>query len=103
MYDAGKANRLDPIAAQRAIGHFGTVDFQRDKVNNLFIEEYKHASNYAVGVYMRGAGFSLRETKIIAGLYARMKSSNADDPEQQTWWTNGWNAAASGTYPKKPQ
>jgi len=102
VYEAGKANGLDPIAAWRALGYFGAFDFQRQKDKNLFISKYTDASNYAVGVYMRGAGFSLEETKFIAGLFAHTMSSNAGKPEQSTWWTNGWNAADSGEFAKQP-
>jgi hypothetical protein len=86
-----------------AIGQFGRFDFQRKESEGIFIKPYTNASNFAVGVYMRGAGFSLEETKFIAGLYAFMKSSNAGDPEPSVWWTNGWHAADLGMYSEKPQ
>ncbi|MFZ0932087.1 MAG: hypothetical protein WAN11_26040 [Syntrophobacteraceae bacterium] len=103
VYEAIKANGLDPIAASKAIGHFGTFDFQRQEDKNLLISEYTNASNFAVGVYMRGAGFSLQWTKFIAGLFALTMSSNAGDPNQSVWWTNGWYAADLGMYSKKSQ
>jgi hypothetical protein len=77
-------------------------DFQRQSDANLFIGKYADASNYAVGVYMRGAGFSLAETQFVAGLFAHTMSSNAGKPEQSTWWTNGWNDANSGKLPIPP-
>ncbi len=103
VYDDGKENGRDPVAALKAIGHYGTYDFQRDEKQNLFYDEYKHTANYAVGVYMRGAGFSLPMTKIIAGGFARSMSSNAGDPKQSTWWVNGWKDADSGNLPTKSE
>ena len=103
VYEAGKANGRNPIAAWQAIGQFGTFDFQRQEDKKLFISEYTNASNFAVGVYMRGAGFSLEDTKFFGGLYAHIKSSNAGDPNQSAWWTMGWYAADLGMYSKKSQ
>ena len=69
IYQAGKANGMNPMAALRAIGQFGTFDFQRDEAAGVLYNKYVNASNFAVGVYMRGAGFSLWETKILGELY----------------------------------
>jgi hypothetical protein len=44
------------------IGHFGRFDYQRDKASNTFYPAYKHASNYAAGVLMAGAGYTREET-----------------------------------------
>jgi hypothetical protein len=66
VYEAGKANGLEPIAASQAIGQFGRFDFQRQESEKRFIRKYTNAPNFAVGVYMRAAGFSLEETKFIA-------------------------------------
>lgn len=100
IYEAGKASSLSPDAALRAIGEVGKFDFQRRENQKLFIKNYTDASNFAVGVYMRGAGFSLEQTKFIAGLFAHTMSSNAGAPRQSVWWINGWSAADLGMYSK---
>jgi len=43
--------------AKTVLQQFGTYDFQRDKATNTFFNKYIHAANYAVGVYMAGAGY----------------------------------------------
>ena len=63
VYAAGQANWQNPIAAYLAVGQFGTYDFQRD--NEIFYSAYTNASNYAVGVYMSGAGYSYHATVVI--------------------------------------
>ncbi len=103
IYKAGKANGRDQAAALRAVGHFGTFDFQRQESKKLFVSDYVNASNFAVGIYMKGAGFSLGMTKFIAGLFAHAASSNAGSPEQSAWWTNGWYAADLGMYSQESQ
>ena len=45
--------------ARTALQQFGTYDFQRDEATNTWFSEYVHAANYAVGVYMAGAGYGL--------------------------------------------
>jgi len=54
-----------------ALHQGGTYDFQRDPM-----PAYANASNYAVGVYMAGAGYSLWETLRIAEAYAFFNSKN---------------------------
>jgi hypothetical protein len=39
-----------------ALRQFETNDLQRDKAANPFYKAYIHPANYAVGVYMAGAG-----------------------------------------------
>jgi hypothetical protein len=102
MYAAGKSAGMNPFAINSAVGHFGTYDFQRDSSQDLFIRPYTDASNYAVGVYMNGAGFSLDQTVKIASTFANLMSKNAGTPDQVNWWTRGWNAANAQALPKKP-
>lgn len=85
---------LDAFGLQTAVGHGGMYDFQRD--GQTFIAPYTYASNYAVGIVLNGAGYSLNSAISIAGGFASLMSSNAGDPAQISAWTNGWNAAASG-------
>jgi RHS repeat-associated protein len=89
-------NRFNPFVVNAAVGHFGTFDFQRSAANNSFIGAYTDASNYAVGVYMQGAGYSLSQTVAIAQLFGHSMSSNAGDPRQQEFWEAGWMAANAG-------
>jgi hypothetical protein len=63
---------------------------------NQFTSAYTDASNFGVGVYMHGAGYSLPVTRAMAKTFAFFKSSNAGDPKQQKFWEAGWNAAAQG-------
>ena len=103
VFEAGKANGLNPFGINRAVGHFGKFDFQRDGSKKLFYDAYVHASNFAVGVFMRGAGYSLAETKVIGRVYADLKSNNPNKEEQSEWWIRGWMAADSGKFPTRLQ
>ena len=49
--------QIDP--ASTALQQFGTYDFLRDKATNTYFDEYVPAANYAIGVYMAGAGYFL--------------------------------------------
>jgi RHS repeat-associated protein len=93
---AGQSAGLNPFAVNSAIGHYGTYDFQRNAANNTFTGAYTDASNYAVGVYMQGAGYSLSQTIAIGQFFGHSMSSNAGDPRQQAFWEAGWNAANAG-------
>ena len=94
VYAAGEANWQNPFAAISAIWVNGTYDFQRD--NGSFYSAYTNASNYAVGVYMAGAGYSHDATISIGTFLANSYSSNPDRKTQQAWWTRGWNDATDG-------
>jgi hypothetical protein len=71
VYAAGQANWQNPIAAISAIWVNGTYDFQRD--NGYFYDAYIDASNYAVGVYMAGAGYSYKALMSIGTFFGRSK------------------------------
>ena len=66
--------------------------------NKGSIDAYVHASNYAVGVYMAGAGYSLEATRVFAKLYALRHSSNYDAQDQLNWIKRGWEDANSGVW-----
>ncbi|MGH6857284.1 MAG: hypothetical protein ACRECP_06505, partial [Methylocella sp.] len=71
VYAAGEKIANWQIADQVAAGHaalaqFGTYDFQRDKATNIWFSEYADAANYAVGVFMAGAGYGKSESVAIA-------------------------------------
>jgi len=101
-YNAGKSNGL--FGANSQIGQYGKFDFQRNRGlgecsaggTNVFYPAYTDASNFGVGVYMNGAGYSLSETVEIGDTFALFKSSNAGATAQSQLWTNGWYAAQSG-------
>ena len=85
------------------VGHLGKFDFQRDYKEKTFIAQYTNSANFAVGVYLAGAGYSLESAIGIAGRFANMFSSNAGDPNQVKFWILGWKAAKSGEiYKMKP-
>ncbi|GAA5265812.1 hypothetical protein ACOSOMT5_P2239 [Acidiphilium sp. MT5] len=54
-----------------AVGWGGNFDYQRNG-STLYLQ-YANASNYGVGVYMAGAGYSLQETMSIAGSFASLE------------------------------
>jgi hypothetical protein len=66
--------QIDP--ASTLLQQFGTYDFQRDEATNTYFDEYVPAANYAIGVYMAGAGYSLAGTYATAQAYAMSNSSN---------------------------
>jgi hypothetical protein len=95
VYAAGQSIAREPPLFQAplalaAIGQGGTFDFQRDPAQGLFYHAYKNAANYAVGVYMAGAGYSLADTFELAQAYALVNSSNYGDPKPRNWITLGW-------------
>jgi RHS repeat-associated protein len=104
IYQAGQSNpgADNKAALGAALGHYGSYDFQRNmgqglnilSSNNTFYKKYTSSSNFAVGVYLAGAGLSLEQTIKIASTYAEM-SSNKGDPNQQSMWTLGWQAATN--------
>ncbi len=99
VYAAGtRVGNLLQINA--AVGHYGKFDFQRDGVTNTFYTSYKHASNYAVGVFMAGAGYSLDRTISISETFASHYSSNyiKDKFERKYWTSRGWDDAHCGAW-----
>jgi hypothetical protein len=79
------------------LGQNGPFDFQRSAQDYYpggdYYPSYRLASNYAVGVYMNGAGHWLISTEAAGEWYAFKHSGNFGDPLQSQWWTNGWTAA----------
>jgi RHS repeat-associated protein len=103
----GQANGpFDISEITTSVQHYGTYDYQRNQGGgnlikqgvykyNTFQNAYTDASNYSVGVYMRGAGYTLFGTDLISGGFAIFNSSNAGAKSQRQWWANGWNDANS--------
>ena len=96
VYAAGRAIASLPYSeqyrrARAAIAQEGTYDFQRDVAQQRFFDAYVHASNYAVGVYMAGAGYSLEATRSLAKLYALRNSKNYKSQDQliKRGWKDG--------------
>ena len=87
-------------SARTALQQFGTYDFQRDKATNTWFSEYVHAANYAVGVYMAGAGYGLYQSLALAQAYAVFNSSNAFDEKYKgrEWKIKGWEDAHTGDW-----
>ena len=103
VYAAGRAIVSLPYPEQyrrahAAIAQEGTYDFQRDVKQQNFYDAYVHASNYAVGVYMAGAGYSLDVTRAMAKLYTLRNSSNYDVQDQLNWIKHGWKDGNSGVW-----
>jgi hypothetical protein len=96
VHAAGTANGLNPLDVNRSVGHWGTFDFQRDPSMNQFTGAYTNAANFAVGVYMHGAGYGRSTTLAVAGGFALLRSSNAGDPNQAKYQAMGWDAANAG-------
>ncbi len=66
----------------------------------MIYDSYTDASNYGAGVFMRGAGFSKAEMDVAGGLYALAKSQGGVSARRVQWWNYGFDAAASGQFPK---
>lgn len=102
VYQAGQkirgkslSDQLDAIG--RDLGHGGTYDFQRQ--GGTFNKNYQNASNFAVGAYMNGAGYSWPETEAISSLYAIGHGRPDIIPGDKPWWQAGYEAAKSGKLP----
>lgn len=99
--DVRSAGQSDGTSGAYAnIWQFGTYDFQRlgasSSDGGTFWSEWTNASNFAVGVYMNGAGFSESMMDSIGTYAADLMSSDAGSPNLITWWNNGWIAASLG-------
>jgi hypothetical protein len=99
IYAAGM-RATNPVQIDAAIGHYGKFDFQRDGTTNTFYHPYVHASNYAVGVFMAGAGYSRERTIDISETFSYLYSSNyvKDKFERKYWTSRGWDDAHSGAW-----
>jgi hypothetical protein len=99
VYAAGTQN---PTLFQinEDVGHFGRFDYRRDKASDTSFPAYKHASNYAAGVLMAGAGYTREQTHDISEKFAYLFSSNYEtDKEERQYWTNrGWDDAHGGIW-----
>jgi hypothetical protein len=101
VYEDGEASGGDPVRIWRDLGYFGTYDFQRDTAHKRYVKDYRFASNFAVGVYMNAAGFSLARAIQIAEKYGA-KVSDDERKKQIACCTSGWYAANSGMFRIQP-
>jgi hypothetical protein len=103
VYAAGQAiGSLPPFQqyphAGADIGQGGTYDFQRDVPNLKFYHAYTNSANYAVGVYMAGAGYALSVTLLLAKYYAWEHSANYNVQDREKWITRGWEDGNAGVW-----
>jgi len=71
VYAAGQQTvPIDVLAIYNSMAQGGAFDYQRDAPNKVFYDAYRHAANYAVGVFMAGAGFSRDSAIAISQTYA---------------------------------
>jgi len=99
-YAAGQLSGNDIFQIYANIGFFGNFDFQRNYglgpcSNNVFYRQFTNGSNYGVGIFMNGGGFSLEDTLNIAEGFANAFTGGFTNTQVQ-WWTNGWNDAEAG-------
>jgi RHS repeat-associated protein len=74
----------------------GVFDFQRE--SGVFYPAYTDASNYGVGVFMRGMRWSWTMTRIIGWGYAGLSSGQGPTQLMKDWWRRGWDDADSGMW-----
>ena len=103
VYAAGRAIvSLPPFRqyphAGADIGQGGKYDFQRDVPDLKFYHAYTNSANYAVGVYMAGAGYALSATLLLAKYYAWEHSANYDVQDREKWITRGWEDGKAGLW-----
>src|SRR6266436_5820763 len=82
IYLAGHRNGL--LDAGPYIEQGGTYDFQPG--DETFYTKYTNASNFAVGVYMNDAGYSLLDTEMAGDLYTLAHSSSGSKNTAKKWW-----------------
>jgi hypothetical protein len=101
IYEAGKNIQDVPLLLQPSmiganVGQGGLFDLQRS--GNNFYSTYTPASNFAVGVFMKGAGYSWPEVLAVGSAYGLWKSQDVKDAQIQ-WWKKGYDAASNGKFP----
>ena len=82
--------------AGRAVGQNGAFDFQRMRGasgETVFFSAYTNVSNFAVGLYLAGAGYGKFGASLISNGYAAVKSSNYGNAGQGAFRDAGINAA----------
>ncbi|MGH6851494.1 MAG: hypothetical protein ACREDD_13790 [Methylocella sp.] len=105
VYAAGLRIASDPLPFQvpqieASLSQGDLYDFQRDPIRQEVYPAYADASNYAVGVYMVGAGFALFYTLRMAEAYALFHSSDYGIRGQRASTIKGWKDATAGRWTK---
>jgi hypothetical protein len=99
VYAAGMETApTDVSAIIDAVTQGGAFDYQRDATNKVFYDAYRHAANYAVGVFMAGVGFPRELAIAISQTYAFFQSKQTEENRQQQvfWTTRGWDDGNRG-------
>lgn len=90
------------------LGHGGVFDYQRR--GNMItgytqLPQFRHVSNFNIGLFAQQAGLPLEDTLRIAGTFAKWFSSNYKphqpyglDPENVEFIRKGFDAGTSGTF-----
>ncbi|MGH6838380.1 MAG: hypothetical protein ACREDT_06205 [Methylocella sp.] len=97
VYVAG-TRVTNPLQIGAYVDHYGQFDFQRDRATNTYYPVYKDASNYAVGIFMAGAGYTREHTSDNSETFSYLFSSNyyTDMEERKYWIYRGWDDAHDG-------
>jgi hypothetical protein len=90
----------DVSAIINSVTQEGAFDYQRDATNKVYYEAYRHAANYAVGVFMAGVGFPRELAIAISQTYAFFRSKQTEENRQQQvfWTTRGWDDGNRGDW-----
>jgi RHS repeat-associated protein len=93
------------LDAGRAVGYAGAFDFQR--MHNAsggvtFFSAYTKASNFAVGLYVAGAGYNSLEASAIANGYSFLNAGHGGTSSAATYRNAGIAAAAGAGVSCKP-
>lgn len=91
-YEAGVSNRNGDITQALEgmllnVGRYGAFDYQR--MGGTFNRKYVDASNFGVGVYMNGAGYSISQMDYYATAYAKL-THDTNIANDLSEWKNGW-------------
>jgi hypothetical protein len=97
----------------RNLGHGGVFDYQR-RGNMLAgyrqFRDFKHVSNFNIGLFAQQAGLTLEEALGISGRFASMFSKNAQpdqpyglDPEDTDYIRRGFAAGQSGMFDQQAE
>jgi hypothetical protein len=92
--DFGRAaTRLDPTRMVGLVGlaafiQGGPLDVQRVGPGPVYVDEFKHFANVAIGLYAAAAGIPQDVTLFIANRYATKKSRYAPDQKMDAMYPN---------------
>lgn len=90
------------------VGQAGRFDYQRQGnivTGYTHLQQFVKVSNLNVGLFAQQAGLTLDQTLIIAGEFARLRSSNGEDGlnrTQREFITLGYKIGASGMFDRPP-